>query len=238
MSALLLSALVLVAVGACVQGVVGFGMNLVAAPLLLMVDPVYVPGPLLVAGLTLGLLVLLRDRRSVALTEIGWALAGRVPGSVLGVAALAFLTRDALALTLAVLVLAAVGASVAGVHVGVGRVSLVGAGALSGFTATTTSVGGPPMALLYQRSEGAAIRANLGGFFLVGGLVSLALLVAGGHFGAAELRASARLVPAVVVGFGAAGRLRHHVDGERARPAVLVVAAGSALALIVRTLVG
>ncbi len=238
MSPLLVGALTLVAVGACVQGVVGFGMNLVAAPLLLLVDPVYVPGPLIVAGLTLGLLVVLRDRASVVPGEIGWALAGRVPGSVLGVVALGLMSGDALALTLAVLVLAAVAVSAAGVHVPVGRLSLIGAGAVSGFTATTTSVGGPPMGLLYQRSGGAAIRANLGGFFLVGGLVSLALLVVGGHFGAPEVRASALLVPAVVVGFTAAGRLRHHVDGDRARPAVLVVAAASAVALIVRTLVG
>jgi len=53
----LLLASAAVAFGAMVQGAVGFGMALVAAPLLVLIRPELVPGPLLVSGLALTLLV-------------------------------------------------------------------------------------------------------------------------------------------------------------------------------------
>lgn len=236
--AVLLAAAVAVGVGSCLQATVGFGMALVAAPLLALLDPGLVPGPLMVAALVLGLLTVVRDRRAVAVREIGWALVGRVPGSVVGLAALLTFTVRSLSLTLGAIVLVAVAVSAAGVEVPITRRSLVTAGVISGFTATTTAVGGPPIALLYQDREGASVRGNLAGFFLVGGLVTIGLLVVGGEFAGEELRASLALLPAVVVGFTASTWTRGLIDGDRVRPAVQVVAAVSAIALIVRTLLG
>lgn len=232
----LLAAAGAVAIGSCLQATVGFGMALVAAPLLALLDPTLVPGPLMVAALALGLLTVVRDRRALALREVGWALVGRVPGSVLGLAALLTFTVRSLSLTLGAIVLAAVAVTAAGVEVPISRRSLVTAGVVSGFTATTTAVGGPPIALLYQGREGSSVRANLAGFFLVGGLVTVALLVLGGEFAGEELRASLALLPGVVVGFVASTWTRGLVDGDRIRPAVQLVAAVSATALIVRTL--
>lgn len=236
--AVLLAAAVAVGVGSCLQATVGFGMALVAAPLLALLDPGLVPGPLMVAALVLGLLTVVRDRRAVAVREIGWALVGRVPGSVVGLAALLTFTVHSLSLTLGVIVLVAVAVSAAGVEVPITRRSLVTAGVISGFTATTTAVGGPPIALLYQGREGPSVRANLAGFFLVGGLVTVGLLVLGGEFAGEELRASLALLPAVVIGFTASTWTRGLVDGDRIRPAVQMVATVSAVALILRTLLG
>lgn len=236
--AVLLAAAVAVGVGSCLQATVGFGMALVAAPLLALLDPGLVPGPLMVAALVLGLLTVVRDRRAVAVREIAWALVGRVPGSVVGLAALLTFTVRSLSLTLGAIVLVAVAVGAAGVEVPITRRSLVTAGVISGFTATTTAVGGPPIALLYQDREGASVRGNLAGFFLVGGLVTIGLLVVGGEFAGEELRASLALLPAVVVGFTASTWTRGLIDGDRVRPAVQVVAAVSAIALIVRTLLG
>ena len=42
-----------VGAGACIQGSIGFGLNLVAAPVLLMVDTTLVPGPAIFLGLVL-----------------------------------------------------------------------------------------------------------------------------------------------------------------------------------------
>lgn len=238
MDPLLIAALTLVSVGACLQGTVGFGMSLTAAPLLIIVNPVYVPGPLLAASLTLGALVLLRDRRAIALREVSWALVGRFVGSVAGIGALAILTTRTLSLTLGAVVLAAVAASATGLHLRISRRSLVGAGVVSGFTATTTGVGGPPIALLYQRSAGEQVRANLAGFFIVGAGLTLALLAGAGRFGAAELRATGILIPGVLLGFVVSIWTRRLVDGDRLRPVVLAVAGLSAAVLIVRTLLG
>lgn len=232
----LLVALVVLGIGAALQGSVGFGMNVIAAPVLMAVDPRFVPGPLLVAAALVTALTLLRERRSVVFGQVGWAFAGRIPGALVGALAVAALSVRALSLTLSVVVLLAVAVSLAGVRVRLSRRSLFIAGAVSGFTGTTTAVGGPPMALLYQHERGAAVRGNLAGFFLLGVTLSLALLVAAGAFGLEHLRLSAVTAVPVVVGFALSGRLRHHVDGPRVRPAVLAVAGVSALALLVRTL--
>jgi uncharacterized membrane protein YfcA len=234
----LIVGLCVLAVGATLQGSLGFGMNLVAAPVMAAADPRFVPGPLLVAAALMTLLVLLREHRSVSVRQVGWAFAGRVPGAVAGAAAVAALQVDTLSLVLAVVVLLAVVVSVAGVHVPVSRRSLVVAGAVSGFTGTTTAVGGPPMALLYQHGEGGEVRGNLSGFFLLGVLLSIALLVATGSFGWEQARLGALTSVPVIAGFTLSGWTRRHVDGPRLRPAVLAVAALSATVLLVRTLAG
>ena len=54
--------------------------------------------------------------------------------------------------------------------------SLVVAGLASGFAATTTGVGGPPMALTYQNSDPATMRATISAFFSIGTLMSLGAL--------------------------------------------------------------
>lgn len=85
----LLAASAAIAFGALVQGAVGFGMALVAAPLLVLIRPQLVPGPLLVSGLALTLLVARRERDSIDLLGVKWGLVGRVPGVAIGALALA-----------------------------------------------------------------------------------------------------------------------------------------------------
>lgn len=230
-------ALVALGLGAMLQGSVGFGMNVLAAPILAVIDPRFVPGPLLVAAGVMTALVLVRERAALSVRQVGWAFAGRIPGSVLGALAVAAMSVRTLSITLAVIVLAAVAVSAVGVTVPITRRSLVIAGGLSGFTGTSTSVGGPPMALLYQRQEGAGIRADLSGFFLLGVMLSITLLALTGAFGADELRLGALTIPPVVLGFIASRWTRERVSGPRVRPAVLALAGLSAFGLLVRTLV-
>src|SRR3954453_15284359 len=106
-------AVVVVAVGvialsAALPGAVGFGLNLLAVPVLLVLDPSFVPGPALVSGLLLSILVAGRelgahDRR------LGWSLAGLLPGTALGLVVLTVVPQDELTVVLGVLVLVAVG---------------------------------------------------------------------------------------------------------------------------------
>ena len=64
-------------------------------------------------------------------------------------------------------------------------------------------------------------------------LVSLALV---GRFGAAEVGASAALLPALLVGFVLSRWTAPRLDGHHTRAAVLVVSAASAVALLARDL--
>src|SRR3954447_22305799 len=100
-------AVVLVAVTSAVQGAVGFGMNLLAVPVLVVLDPTFVPGPAVAAGLVLSLLVAGREREPLD-RRLGWAFLGLVPGPLLALWLLALVPVESLAAPMGALVLVAV----------------------------------------------------------------------------------------------------------------------------------
>ncbi|MGH3340676.1 MAG: hypothetical protein ACRDPL_17855, partial [Propionibacteriaceae bacterium] len=81
----LLLAVLAMSAGAAVQGAVGFGSNLVAAPLLVLLDTRFVPAPLIVMSLVLNALTSRRETAVVDRAELLPAVAGLLPGTALGV---------------------------------------------------------------------------------------------------------------------------------------------------------
>jgi uncharacterized membrane protein YfcA len=227
-----------VACGACLQGTIGFGLGLLATPIVALVDPAMVPGPLIMVAGLLTLLVLRRDRDHVDLRGVGWALAGRVPGTVLGALAVAALPERPLLVTLGLLILAAVAMSVAGRVVARSAKTLLLAGAVSGVMATAASIGGPPIALAYQDASGPLLRGTLSAFFLVGSVLSLASLAVFGEFGGQQLVISLLLVPFMLVGNALAPLATRRLDPARTRAVVLTVSTLSAVLLLTRELAG
>lgn len=221
------------AIGSFVQGSVGFGHNLLAAPVFALVDDRLVPGPAIASAGVLVALTILRDRRGVHLGEIGTAVIGRIPGTIAAAVAVAALDADLLAIVFAVLVLVAVAITASGVQVRPTRPNLIGAGALSGLLGTATSIGGPPMAMVYAGEDGRRMRGTLAGFFLVGIAMSIVALAVGGAFGRTELALSAVPVPGILVGFAASRWGARHLDAGRTRPAVLVLSSLAALSVLV-----
>lgn len=224
------------AMGAFVQGSVGFGHNLIAAPVFVLVDERMVPGPAIASAGVLVALTMVRDHKGIHLGEVGTALIGRVPGTILAALAVAVLPAQGLAVFFAVLVLVAVAITASGVSVRPTRPTLLGAGALSGFMGTATSIGGPPMAMLYASQRGAYLRGTLAGFFLVGIGMSLTALVLTGSFGLDEMRLALLPIPGIVLGFAASAHGARFLDAGRTRPAVLAVSALSALSVLAKTI--
>jgi uncharacterized membrane protein YfcA len=223
---------VLVAGAACIQGAAGFGMALLAAPLLTLVDRSFAPAPLVLAVLPLSLLVAQRDWAHLDRRGLAWAIGGRLPGVVLGGVAAAVLSQHTLALVLGLGVLVAVGLSMVTARLRPTPSTLVSAGFASGFMGTTTSVGGPPMALVYQRSDGPAFRSTLAIYFAAGAVMSLTALAIAGRVGAHELRLGLLLWPGVVLGFLLSKPLTRYLDDGRTRAMVLAISAAAALLLI------
>ena len=224
------------AAGAVVQGSVGFGLSLVAVPVLLLIDPRLVPGPVLCVAIVLTLLIARRERRSIDLFGVTWGLAGRLPGTALGAAALVVMPRDRMSLAFGVLVLLAVAMSASKLRIRPTPLTLVSAGMLSGIMATTAAIGGPPIALVLQHSPGARLRGTLSGFFLVGASVSLLALVVVGRFGREELLLAAALLPGILVGYMISRWTAPWLDRGYTRRAVLAVATAAAILVIVRQL--
>ncbi|MCP5118561.1 MAG: TSUP family transporter, partial [bacterium] len=89
----LLLASTVVLLGSVIQGSVGFGLGILAAPLLLLINPILIPAPLLSAALVLTLLVARREHQSIDLHGVAWAVVGRIPGALLGAATLTVLPK-------------------------------------------------------------------------------------------------------------------------------------------------
>ena len=238
MSLLQVVLVTLVATGATtVQGTVGFGAALVAAPLLVLIDPRLVPGPISMMAITLGLLMLTRERGRAHWDAIRWPAIGLVPGACAGAAVVRALAgTDALTIFLAGMVLVAVALSVIGFHPRRRPAQLLAGGTTSGVMAASSGIGGPPIALFFQHATGPEIRGALARFFILSSLAAIALLAAFGQFGAEQLGLGALLIPGAVVGFAISGRLAGHVDAGRVRIAVLGLSTASALVAIARAL--
>lgn len=230
----LLLANVVVFFGALLQGSVGFGLGLVSAPLLVLIQPAFIPGPQIGAALVLVLLMAVRERQGMDVGGLKWAVPGRFMGAWIGAAALSALPAEALELAFGAVILFAVLLSASRLHLRPTPSMLVGAGMVSGVTGTIASIGGPPIALVYQRSSGEELRSTLSGYFVFGCLFSLVALAALGRYGFDEMRMSLMLLPGLLLGYLASSWTVGKLDRGHTRVAVLLVSGSAAIVAILR----
>ncbi len=223
-------------VGAAVQGLVGLGVNMVSAPVVALLAPQLVPGMLLFMGIATPLVMLVRDHHDIDWRGLAWSLPMRIPGTLVGLFLVATVSERSLGLTVAVVVLLGVLFTARSVELPLNRVTLSTAGIVSGITATATSIGGPPIAVLYQHRPAAEIRSTLAVYFVGGAVFSLTGLGASGQLTAADVGIAALMLPALVLGVFLARLLRGRLPSESIRGGVLLVCAASALLLLVRSL--
>lgn len=230
----LLALVILVA--ACLQGSIGFGMGMLAAPFIALVDATLLPVLVIVLAVLVTLIVLVLDRASLDLRGAGWALAGRVPGSVVGAGLLTVMSTTVLSWSVAAVVLLGVAVSMRGWRPAVTRWSQALAGALSGVMGTTTSVGGVPMAIVWQASEGPRLRGTMSAFFLVGSVLSLGALLLWGAVPPHALLAAAWMAPFALAGVVLSRFVNRFLNRRRTRTIALSASALGALTLIVARL--
>jgi len=225
-----------VLLASCLQASIGFGMGMFAAPIVAIVDPALIPGTLIMLATFVTLIVSVRERDDIDLNGTKWALVGRVPGTIAGALLLAALPERGLAILLAAVVLLGVVLTSAGWVPAARRRNVVLAGAASGVLGTATSIGGPPMALVWQRSSGARLRGTMSSFFLIGSLMSLAALWITGAVDAHTVWTFTLLAPATVIGYLLSRYVNRLLDPTRLRWLAIAVSAIGATVLIVRQL--
>lgn len=225
-----------VLLGAAVQGLVGLGVGLVAAPVATILVPEMMPGLLLWLAVGMPLVTLAREHQAVDWRGLAWSVPARIPGTALGVWLVTRFSERELGIAVGVMVLLAVSLTVKTLRIPVNRGTLMTAGFVSGTTGTATSIGGPPIALLYQHRDPLEIRCTLAVYFVVGAALSLVGLGLAGSLDAQELLLALFLVPCLLGGFAVSGGLRRRVDSTHIRVAVLGVCGTSALLLLVRSL--
>jgi uncharacterized membrane protein YfcA len=215
---------------------VGFGAALLAAPVLLLIHPAFAPGPILVSNLVLTLFVVRREWSFVDFGSLRFLASGRLVGTILAGVVLANVSQTLFDLLFATLVLIAVGLSLPRGGFERSARNLAVAGVASGLMGTISSIGGPPVALVYQSADPPRFRATLGVLLVLGASMSIATTWAVGRFGETEVLLSSVLVPAAIAGFWLSRFGIRWMNGPRVRVAVLVLSSAAALGVLVRAL--
>ncbi len=233
---ILAAVFVIVTAAAVVQAGLGMGFGIMAAPLLALVAPEFVPVPCIWMGFFTAAWTALAQREGIVWAEVGLGSLGRLAGVAAGVGLLAALA-DAVSFSLifGLMVGAAVLITLLGRPLRFTRPNMLAMATLSGVMGTITSVGAPPMALVYQGHTPQAARPTLAGFFAVGCVISLAGLHLAGFARLHDLTLALLMLPPMLFGLWIAARTQARFD-SRFRPFLLAISGGAAVLLIARGL--
>jgi len=232
----LLLASIIIFFGALTQSIIGFGLAVVATPLLYLVDPQLVPAPVIFMGFSISLLTLFREHSALEFNGLQYALLGRIPGGFIGAGLLIFAPQAILGLAIAGIVAAAVIFSLMKFNLKVNRKSLFFAGVISGIFGNIAAIGGPPLAILLSGKDAKQFRAALSAFFIFSSTIALAILAITGLLELKHFWLSLMLLPSVVLGYIVAGRLVGKVDKSKTRNMTLILCSVSALVLTVKSI--
>lgn len=226
-----------VALGALVQGTVGFGVAVVAAPVTVILAPSLMPAAVLMAGFTLAAVQVSAGRSQIDWRMFGWSMSARMLATPLGVAVVAWWSARVIAVAVGVLLLVTVALSVWTFDIGNTPRSAVIAGLISGVAGTAASIGGPFLAMVLRNEPPERARGTLGATFVLGSLTSLAGLAFAGELHSEQLIAGAVWAPFVILGYVAAAPLRARIDADRFRRWVLLFCVVAAVGVLARAAV-
>ncbi|HSF85144.1 MAG TPA: sulfite exporter TauE/SafE family protein [Acidimicrobiia bacterium] len=229
-------AVVVTAVAAAAQGVVGIGFAVVSVPLLSLVNPVLSPVPQVLMVLPLTVIMAWRERAHADVRGVPWVLAGRLPGALIGLFLLTAATQRALDVLIASIVLAGVAIRASSIRIARNHATELLVGTFAGTASMVASIGGPPMALLYQRERAETIRATLGVVFTVGVLITIVGRALSSQISSDDVRIAAMLFPAMVAGYASSIPMTSRVSEDSVRRGILIVSTIAAVGLVVRAL--
>ena len=226
----------IVVVGAIVQGAVGFGLNLLVVPVAAIVQPEALPAAMIIMALPMTAGSALREHDHIDRPGVLWTTLGRLPGVAIGAWLVSLLAADTLAIVVGGFVLVGALMSVVSPPLRIGRASSAAVGLVAGVMGTTSSIGGPPVALLYQNEPGPVVRSTLGAALLIGTSMSLAALILAGQVAAWHWALGLALMPGVGIGLYASAWLHDWLDAGWLRPCVLGLAALCGLGVLIHGL--
>lgn len=217
--------------GAVVQGVIGFGMGVVASPILALARPELVPVAIILAAVAMPVMALLDEWRQLDWRSLGWIMLGRVPSTAIGVWIVAALPVPVLQVVIATIVLLMVLLNLVRISIPQNPATMTTAGFVAGVSGTAAGIGGPPLALVLAGEDPPKVRATLAASFLFGTAISLAGLALGGATTTNALVVGLAMVPATVAGMLVARPLRGRLSPHGFRIGVLVLSSASAILL-------
>ena len=224
-------------IGCWVQTALGFGMAVIAAPIIVILNPLWVPVALTLCALFLSVLNTWNQRAHLELKALVLPFITRLPGTIVGAWLLLQLDTNTLQIFVAGCVLLAVVISYFGKQFEYTPTRMGTAAFGSGIMGTTTSIGGPPMARVMQHGKPKNVRANLSLYFGYSCTISMISYAYIGILNEKLLIESASFLPVCIVGFVLGIKSRDYIDdGEKFRPLLLILCGGAALIALVGVL--
>lgn len=225
-------------IGSTVQGVIGFGLGTISTPIMALLKPDLVPVVVLCLAFIIACSTLHRAWAETDWKMVLYSNLARLPGTFLAVWALAVLTTNSLQLFIGCAVIFTMILSSLGWTPKVNAPNTLIAGGLSGFLGTSTSIGGPPMALLMKTFNPAKARGTLAATFVFGSIVSMVTLAIGGQITTYQLKYAVIYLPLAILGLVAANYFNRFVDRRLLNRTVIIVSIGASLVLIIQSLLG
>jgi len=214
--------------GSWIQTALGFGMAVIAAPIIIIFQPNWVPVVITITALFLSLINTWDQRLSLELKSLITPFISRIPGTILGAWLLSQLSIFWMQISVALCVFLAVIVSYFGTQFAYTPKRLALAAFASGITGTTTSIGGPPMALVMQHGNPKTVRANLSLYFSYSCIVSLIAYAYMGLLNSEIFYSAISFLPVCLLGFVSGKKARNYVDAGRFRPLLLLLCSVSA----------
>jgi uncharacterized membrane protein YfcA len=225
-----------VALGALIQGSVGFGFPLLVVPTMALIDPGYVPATVLLLSLPMAGLMAIREQHSIDVPGFCWITVGRLAGTFCGVVILATLPTDLLSALLGgFLIIAAAATFFVRDIEAISKTQLLG-GIASGIMGTVGALGGTPLALVYRGRPAHELRSTLALSFVFGIVMSLFGLAATGKIGEQHVLLAIKLLPALLLGLWGSGWVARLLDGRWLRSVLSSIAAATGVTLLFKSL--
>lgn len=226
----------IIVIGSTVQGVIGFGLGTISTPIIALLKPELVPTVVLCLAFVIACTTLHKSWSETDWKMVLYSCLARLPGTFLAAWALAILSTNSLQVFIGCAVIFTMVLSSLGWTPKINVTNTIVAGAASGFLGTSTSIGGPPMALLMKTFNPTKARGTLSATFVVGSLISLATLGIGGQITTYQLKAAVFYLPLAVLGLLAANYFNRFVDRQLLNRLVIIISISASVVLIVQSL--
>ncbi|MCY3925512.1 MAG: sulfite exporter TauE/SafE family protein [bacterium] len=228
----LVLAIAAVAGGAIVQGSVGVGLSLVAAPPLVAIDPTFIPGPLVIVGQIIGIRHIIVEGAHIDWRAFRHALWGLPVGLAAGFAVLELVPETVRTILIGALVAGSALVLLAGFRLRQTRRTEIAGGLTCSFGAIAAALPGAPLGICFSEMRPPVLRSTSSAYIAVVGGAGIALLAVRGNFGLHELKLIGYLAPGMFIGLAVSRLVRPFLDRTWFRPAVLTVALAGGVALI------
>lgn len=229
-----LVAVAVIIFGSVVQGTIGFGLGLLSAPFIAIAIPDAIPVVLVMVAWPIGGVTAMREHHALDHFALRWMLVGAVPGTLIGLWIIHLASASTLGVIVGITTLLGVLATIVSPPIPVTRTSACTAGLIGNITGTAASVGGPPVALLFQHHRGPIVRSTLGAYFAISATLSVVGYGVTGTITEDKLWLVLALLPAMLFGAWLSKHFHGLVDAGWLRPSVLVLSSIAGVIAILR----